>query len=236
MSELPLRAPHAAFTSAPARPALVTLVLALATAAGGCGTSVMVRRPADPAIDQALTAMWSDEIRRVARDGDWILVRSYASVGDAIVVMTGGEALSHATMYDGQTGTVIEAITPAVREIALEELVGRNHHVLIVRPPGDAAAQRAAVLRARSTLGTGFDLRGMFGVADRKDRFYCSELVYWASDVAARDRRQRFIITPASLVEHGEVVYWSGRRDDPQLQRVAAGWLAERAPARVAGR
>lgn len=212
--------------------ALLPLLSLCLTAA--CSHSVLVKRPADPVVDRALTQMWTEEIRRVAQDGDWLLVRSYASVGDAIVVLTGGEEITHAAMYDGKTGTVIEAITPVIREIPLEALVERNRYIIIVRGAGSAEEKRAAVARARTTLGTGFDLRGMFGVADRKDRFYCSELVYWASGLAERDRKSHFIITPASLLEHGEVVYFSGRRDDPQLQRVATGWLAERAPARVA--
>lgn len=215
------------------RSSLLLLALACATSSA-CATSVLVKRPADPVIDKALTQMWTEEIRRVAQDGDWILVRSYASVGDAIVVLTGGEEITHAAMYDGKTGTVIESITPVVREIPLEALVDRNRYLIVVRGRGTPAENRAAVLRARTTLGTGFDLRGMFGVADRANRFYCSELVYWAHDLGKHDRSSHFIITPASLLDHGEVVYFSGRRDDAQLQRVAAGWLAERAPARVA--
>ncbi len=211
---------------------LAALVVTAAVATMACSHSVLVHRPKDQAIDQALTTLWTKEIQRVAQDGDWLLVRSYASVGDAIVVLTSGEEISHAAMYDGKTGTVIEAITPEVREISLEQLVGRNRYVIVVRPPGSAAAKRASVVRARSTVGTGFDLRGMFGVADRKDRFYCSELVYWAGGVAERDHDAHFIITPVSLIEHGEVVYFSGRRDDAQLQRMAAGWLAEQPAAR----
>lgn len=213
---------------------LTALTLATVSAtATGCSHSVLVHRPKDAAVDKALTKMWTAEIKRVAQDGDWLLVRSYASVGDAIVVLTSGEEISHAAMYDGKTGTVIEAITPQVREISLEELVGRNRYVIVVRPQTSAAQKRASVMRARSTIGTGFDLRGMFGVADRKDRFYCSELVYWAGGVAEQDQDDHFIITPVSLIDHGEVVYFSGRRDDAQLQRVARGWAADHAEVRV---
>jgi uncharacterized protein YycO len=210
------------------------LLFVTCVALTGCGSSVLVHRPADQRVDRALTQMWTQEIRRVARDGDWLLVRSYAAVGDAIVVLTSGEEITHAALYDGARGTVIEAITPAVREISLEALVARNRHIMVVRPRATAAAQRAAVLRARTKLGTGFDLRGMFGIANRPDNFYCSELVYWASGLAARDPDPPRIITPASLLAHGEVVYWSGRRDDPQLARIAAGWIADHAPTRVA--
>jgi uncharacterized protein YycO len=215
------------------RTALLISALTLSTTAA-CSHSVMVHRPQDADVDKALTKMWTSEIARVAQDGDWLLVRSYASVGDAIVVLTSGEEISHAAMYDGKTGTVIEAITPAVREIPLEELVGRNRYLIVVRPRGTAAEKRASVMRARSAIGTEFDLRGMFGVADRKDRFYCSELVYWAGGVADQDTDEHFIITPVSLIEHGEVVYFSGRRDDAQLQRVARGWAADHPTVTVA--
>jgi hypothetical protein len=210
------------------------LISALTLSATACSHSVMVHRPKDAEVDKALTKMWTSEIHRVAQDGDWILVRSYASVGDAIVVLTSGEEISHAAMYDGKTGTVIEAITPVVREIPLEELVGRNRYLIVVRPRGTAAEKRASVMRARSVLGTEFDLQGMFGVADQKDRFYCSELVYWAGGVADKDTDEHFIITPVSLMEHGEVVYFSGRRDDAQLQRVARGWAADHPTVTVA--
>jgi len=189
----------------------------------GCGRSVMVHRPAEPALDQALTRLWTQEIRRVARHGDWLLVRSYAAAGDFVVVMTTGEELSHAAIYDAERDTVIEALMPAVQEIPLEKFVHRNRYVIVVRPDGASELDRhAEVVRARAQIGTRFDIGGMFGVG-RADRFYCSELVYWASNTAARDPRTQRLITPAELLDYGEVVYWSGRRDDPQLQRIAAG-------------
>ena len=36
----------------------------------------MVKRPEDKVVDTAVTAMWSHEIQKVARDGDWILSRA----------------------------------------------------------------------------------------------------------------------------------------------------------------
>ena len=117
------------------RSVLLLLTLLLATPA--CANSVLVKRPTDPVIDKALTQMWTQEIRRVAQDGDWILVRSYASVGDAIVVLTGGEEITHAAMYDGKTGTVIESITPVVREIPLERS-GKRPIIKVAAAAGDA--------------------------------------------------------------------------------------------------
>ncbi|HVK74421.1 MAG TPA: YiiX/YebB-like N1pC/P60 family cysteine hydrolase [Kofleriaceae bacterium] len=197
-----------------------------------CGHSVLVHRPKDAAVDEALTEMWSAEIRRVARDGDWLLVRSYAAAGDMIVTLTTGEEISHAAMYDASRDVVVEAITPVVREVTLEEFVHRNRYVIVVRPPGSDQDRAASLARARTKLGTAFDLRGMLGF-DRPGNFYCSELVYWASGTAARDPGRQTIVVPNELLKFGEVVYFSGRRDDPQLARAAAGWVEDHQPTRV---
>lgn len=183
--------------------------------------SVMVQRPADKQVDTAVTEMWSQEIAKTARDGDWILTRSYVLVGDAISTAVPGEALSHASIYDAKTGTVIEAVSEGIREIPLSKLVGRNHYVIVVRPANMTAAdQTDAVARARTKLGGKFDVTGMFGL-DHEDAFYCSELVYWASQTEARSGRRERIITPADLMKYGEVIYWSGKRDDAQVMSLA---------------
>jgi uncharacterized protein YycO len=203
----------------------VTRLLALlfVTCAMACSRpSVMVKRPADAQVDTAVTKMWSQEIAKTARDGDWILTRSYVLVGDAISMAVPGESLSHASIYDAKTGTVIEAVSEGIREIPLAKLVGRNHYVIVVRPANMTAAdQTEAVARARTKLGGKFDISGMFGF-DHEDAYYCSELVYWASQTEARSGRRERIITPSDLMKYGEVIYWSGKRDDEQVMSLAA--------------
>jgi hypothetical protein len=188
-----------------------------------CSTrSVVVHRPEDPKVDAAVTTMWTNEIGKVARDGDWILSRSYFLVGDAVSISTPGEDLSHASIYDAQHGTVIEAVGEGVREIPLSQLVQRNHYVIVVRPSNMTASDETeALVRARSRLGSKFDATGMFGV-DHEDEYYCSELVYWASQTEARSGLHERIVTPANLMKYGEVIYWSGKRDDPQVMQLAA--------------
>jgi uncharacterized protein YycO len=133
-----------------------------------------------------------------------------------------GESLSHASIYDAKTGSVIEAVSEGIREIPLSKLVGRNHHVIVVRPANMTAAdQTEAVARARTKIGGKFDISGMFGL-DHKDAFYCSELVYWASQTEARSGRRERIITPSDLMKYGEVIYWSGKRDDEQVMALAS--------------
>jgi hypothetical protein len=193
------------------------ILAAFVVAASGCGASVVRTKPQDPVVNHAVTTMWARDIKRVAKDGDWILTRSYSAVGDVIALGTRGPEISHASIYDAERGTAIEAVRPVVHEVPLEELLERNRVAIIVRPHGLTDEQRrAALLRARSVLGRSFDVAGMFGM-DNADKFYCSELLVWA----ARIETDSLVVTPASLVDYGEVIYLSGIRESPELQQVA---------------
>jgi hypothetical protein len=201
--------------------AMTRLVLVIVLFAACDPPSLMVHRPVSPDVDRAVTTLWTKEIRGVARDGDWLLTRSYYALGDAIVIATPGEDLTHASIYDAQHGTVIEAVGSGIREIPLETLIARNHYIMVVRPrqmtPDD---QRAALGRARGKLGVAFDKAGMFGFDD-PDTFYCSELLYWASDTEARNGERERIVTPSDLLKYGDIVYWSGHRTDSQVMAIA---------------
>ncbi len=202
---------------------LVTVIGLVAILFTGCAEpkSFLLKRPEDKQLDVAVTQMWSGEIASVARDGDWILTRSYYAIADAITKIAPGEELSHASMYDAKTNTIIEAVNDGVRAIPLEDLVQRNHYVIVVRPRYQSAEEgTAAVARARAAIGTPFDHMGFFGLQS-DDKFYCSELVWWASQGEAKNGVHETIITPANLMKYGEVVYWSGKRDDAQVQALA---------------
>ncbi len=148
--------------------------------------------------------------------------RAAQSLGDAIAKLTPGEDLSHASIYDAKRDTVIEAVGSGVREISLAELISRNHYVIVVRPTGMTAAdQQRALARARTKVGTAFDKAGLFGLGDDA-KFYCSELVWWASETEARSGETERVITPADLMKYGSVIYWSGNRTDPQVMSIAA--------------
>jgi hypothetical protein len=189
---------------------------------------MVVHRPERSDVDGALSRMWASDVRRHARSGDWILTRSYSLTGDVITVLTGGQDVSHASIYDAERRTVIEALAPEVREVPLDDLIQRNHYLIVLRPNGlDEEQGLAAVARARSVVGAEFDGLGMLGL-DTETSFYCSELVVWASRLSLPTGA---VVTPAELMRFGSVVYYSGRRDDPDVQ--AAALRAER-PARVA--
>ena len=177
----------------------------------------MVKKPTNAVDNSRVSAMWARDIRRVARSGDWILTRSYSAVGDLVTASTAGEDVSHAALYDAESGTVIEAITPRVREVPLEHLLDRNRYAIVVRPSGLTAQDRAeSVARARSAVGSEFDYLGMFGI-DSEEKYYCSELVVWAGQVDERP----LVVAPSDLVDMGEVIYFSGVRDDAAMQKAA---------------
>lgn len=183
--------------------------------------SVMVHRPDDRVADAAVSELWAAEIRNVARDGDWFLSRSYYAVGDVIALTTRGEDLSHAAIYDKTRDMVVESVGEGVREVPLVTFLKRNHYVIVVRPASMTAADQVhALARAKTKIGLPFDIRGMFGF-DNPNAWYCSELVYWASQTEARSGRHETVITPPDLMKYGEVIYWSGKRDDLQLQQIA---------------
>jgi hypothetical protein len=220
-----------------ARAGNVLSIISVVLLGGGAACSApsfIVRRPERGVADRAVTAMWVRDVRRVARSGDWLLTRSYSMVGDVIALATSGANLSHASVYDAERGTVIEAIDPAVREVPLEHLVDRNHYVLVVRPSGQSAeAGRAAVARARTAVGAEFDFMGMLG-AGSDGRFYCSELVAWASRSALATE---WVVVPSDLLDGGTVVYFSGRRDDAAVRSAALVDAVDRGRvARAAGR
>jgi len=204
---------------------LLLACLVLIAAATGCAPtqmkSVMVHRPEDKQADAAVSELWATEIRNVARDGDWFLSRSYYAVGDVISLTTRGEDLSHASIYDAKRDMVIESVGEGVREVSLVTFLKRNHYVIVVRPANMTAADQAhALARAKTKIGLPFDMRGMFGF-DNPDAWYCSELVYWASQTEARSGHHETIITPSGLMKYGEVIYWSGKRDDAQIMQIA---------------
>ena len=201
---------------------LLSVVALVSAVFAGCGgKSVLLQRPTDPQADAAVTELWAHDIKRVAQDGDWILSRGYYMSSDAISTLTIGEDISHASIYDAKRGTIIEAVGSGVREISLEKLIHRNAHLVVVRPPGLTAQERArSVERARSRVGTAFDTRGLIGLDD-PNKVYCSELVWWASQMEQRTGEHQTLITPAELMDYGQVVYWSGERTNAQILELA---------------
>jgi len=173
------------------------VALALVTIAA-CGVPMRQVHPVatDPERDAQLTATWDQQIRSVARDGDWILAAA-------------GDDLSHAALYDAEHDTIIEAAGPEIREVPLVHLLEVARYVVVVRPSRMSVADRAAsVARARGRLGVVIDV-GVVGPDDERG----PALVYWASQTEARAGAHEMVLTPGALVKYGEVIFASPRRD-----------------------
>jgi hypothetical protein len=173
------------------------VALAVVTLAA-CSVPLSSARPvtADPERDAHLTATWDQQIRSVARDGDWILAAA-------------GDDLSHAALYDAERDTIIEAEGAEIREVPLIHLLEVARYVVVVRPSRMSEADRAAsVARARGRLGVLIDV-GVAGPDDQRG----PALVYWASQTEARAGAHEAVLTPGVLVKYGEVIFASPQRD-----------------------
>ncbi len=197
------------------------VVVAALVGATGCGAkSIVVKRP-QPATDKAITALWADEIRANAQHGDWILSRSYSFVGDVITGLTRGGDWSHSAIYDKERDVIIEADADGVHETSVESFVRRNYHIAIMRPRGTTAAERRAGLeRVRSKIGAKYDWAGLIG-ADDPDRFTCAELILWSAEPERRGWHTPIIVAPSDLPEYGRIVFYTGTRDDADVQLLA---------------
>ena len=198
-------------------------------ALSGCGVpSVYGKKPASSAADDAVVQLWVESIRENGESGDWILTRNYALVGDLIVAFSfRDESLSHAAIYDKERDMVIEATSPKVKAVPLENFVRRYKRVMLARPKWLSHEEQVASMhRARALIGEPYDWAGLIGIDDG-DRFYCSEFVLVVADQRGVIDRPVWV-TPAGLLDVAHVIYDGGIRDDERTKRVAMSHVRKR--------
>ena len=184
--------------------ALLALVLVC-----GCATPRVVVPPSD----ELKSARYSEalaEIRRVGRNGDWIVIRGYHATDNLVAVAT-NTPWTHAAVLDLGKGEVIEAEAQGVHGSPLEQLVGRAHRLLLVRPSwANDSTSTEAVVRARSLVGKGYDFLGLAGIDD-PERYYCSELAIavYRPYIPKNERIPR-PVAPSQLHYWGRILYDSG--------------------------
>lgn len=170
-------------------------------ACGGCATRFAEHRaPAAlrAAADEATTA----ELRRLGRNGDWLVVRGYHLSDDLVATLT-NKPFSHAAVLDLEGDRVIEAESIGVHFTPLAEFVARSHRLMLVRPMwADERSREAAVSKARAVVGRPYDFLGLIGL-DVPDRFYCSGL---AVEIYRPLIRERDLVPHP--VEPGQLHYW----------------------------
>jgi protein tyrosine phosphatase (PTP) superfamily phosphohydrolase (DUF442 family) len=174
-----------------------------------------VRRPAGRAAEEE-TDRWMGLVRDKAEHGFWLVVRGTHAGDQAVAAVTLG-TLSHAAVLDKDRGEVIEAVANGVVVTPLRKLLAQAHRLIIVRPPGFTPDEgRAAVARARTRVGRGYDWLGLVG-AQSDGRFYCTELAVDCYRGREKGWKVGRIIFPADVPKLGAVVVDTGPRGGGNL-------------------
>jgi tyrosine-protein phosphatase SIW14 len=187
----------------------------LAAAVGLGALFFYAGRPEAPPVGTAAsrqTDLWLELIRKQGKQGYWIVVRG-THPGDQVVAAATAARLTHAAMLDLERNEVIEAVGRGVSVTPLRELLAQAMRVQLVKPRGYSAEKgRAAVVRARTRVGAGYDWLGTVGLqADRS--YYCTELCADAYDARTQGWMPSGVLHPEQMARYGEVLFDSGMRD-----------------------
>jgi len=182
-----------------------------------CLSQVAVSPPDEP-LRSLQTELFVTRIVDEGRDGDWLVTRGYKA-GDAFVAGATTMPLSHAALLDHTRWEVVEAESDGVHRTDLWTFVHNTHRLILIRPIWSTEKRGSrAVSKARSLLGSGYDLSGIFGI-NCPGRFYCSELVVHVYEDYQRDTdRLPHVIEPGQLYLWGDVLYDTRPRDGAENQ------------------
>jgi len=187
---------------------------ALCLGAGAIATCQGVRgckRGVGPAYGDE-TASWSKAIDNLAGNGMWLVVRGY-HLGDDVIAIATNSPLSHAVVLDRDRQEVIEAVGKGVIVTPLASLLRDSHRLQIIQPEGWTPERgAAAVARARSAVGEGYDFLGLVG-APSTHRFYCSELALWSMGFTVDRAGPHRVFQPRHLDRYGRLLFDSHERD-----------------------
>ncbi|HMI94704.1 MAG TPA: YiiX/YebB-like N1pC/P60 family cysteine hydrolase, partial [Polyangiales bacterium] len=191
------------------------LWVALAVGAGLIGAFFYAGRPEAPPVGTAAsreTDRWLETIRARGGQGYWIVVRG-THPGDQLVAAASAARLTHAALLDLERGEVIEAVGRGVSVGPVRELIVQAMRMQLVRPRGYTLEKgRAAVARARTHVGKGYDWLGTVGLQSDRS-FYCTELCADAYDARAQGWMPVGVLHPEQMGQYGEVLFDSGMRE-----------------------
>lgn len=176
------------------------------------------------------TDRWIANIQSQARPGYWIVVRG-THPGDQVVAAATAARLTHAALFDRERGEVIEAVGRGVSVAPLRELVAQAMRVQLIEPRDYTAEKgRAAVARARTRVGSGYDWLGTVGLQSDRS-FYCTELCADAYDARTLGWMPSGVLHPEQMARYGKVLFDSGMRDQSAvIAEVGAELRARFAP------
>ena len=187
----------------------IALLLAAATLVG-CVATRFAETPPEGTARAQRDPVIAEELRRLGRDGDWLVIRGY-HLSDNLVASLTNKPFSHAAVLDLGNDRVIEAEAQGVHFTPLREFVAKSHRLLLIRPMwSNAASAEAAMRKARAVVGRPYDFFGLIGF-DIPDRYYCSGLTIeiYRPYIRAEDLVPR-PVEPGQLLYWGRVLYDSG--------------------------
>jgi hypothetical protein len=181
----------------------------MAVLLAACAAPPVVTRPGED-LKKAHDTQMLDEVRRLGRNGDWLVIRGYHATDNMVSVAT-NSPWSHAAVLDKDHDQVIEAEGKGVHTSTLPEFVAKSHRLLLVRSnwANDRSASEAVRI-AHTSVGKGYDFLGLAGL-DIPDRYYCSELAVavYRAHIPSGTYVPR-PVTPAQLHYWGRILYDSG--------------------------
>ena len=174
-----------------------------------CATPAVVT-PVAADLKAVRDAQMLDEVRRIGRNGDWLVIRGYHATDHLVSVAT-NTPWSHAAVLDMDRDQVIEAEGKGVHTTPLPEFIAKSHRLMLVRANwATDKSSPEAVRNARGWVGKGYDFLGLAGLSI-PDRFYCSELAVAA--YRAYIPKSTYIprpVAPSQLHYWGRILYDSG--------------------------
>src|SRR5258708_5141705 len=108
----------------------MALVLSLA----GCAAMQPALPRSGPAAD-AQTRFWQHEVTRLGQNGDWLVIHGNSST-DLLVAAVAAAELSHVGILDVKRAEVVEAVSPVVQCIPLQNFLEEADRVQLIRPTG----------------------------------------------------------------------------------------------------
>ena len=186
---------------------LCSLVLATA-----CSRPVSVA-PLPAELQMARETESMEAIRRLGRDGDWLVIRGRHATDNLVSLVTIAP-FSHASVLDLGKDQVIEADATGVHATPLPAFLRKAHRLLLVRPVWSREGRPAqAVAKARSLVGRSYDFTGLVGL-NVPSSYYCSELAVavYRPWVRASDHVPP-VIPPNELHYWGRILFDSGNPD-----------------------
>jgi len=168
-------------------------------------TNTIVKKPkSEAALEEE--KQFKDSIIALGEDGYFLIARGFKFTDHIVSTATVSE-YSHAVILDKTHNNVIEATAKNIHTLELDSFIHKSFKITMVKPYGYTPLRAANALTCcEDKLGKPYDFTGTVGI-DRKDRYYCSELVVECYQHLVDSFEIPKVITPKHVLEYGKTIY-----------------------------